>query len=133
MSTNVKIEIDGWTADVGTFALGRGFLTIGPDANDRIALVSPKGLPAQVQRAGEFVVGFDAHPGVRRIRIQGRGSPDGGWQTLADASGAALRPTDAGIAVKRVSDNRALAIDQVRVEITFATNTAKVLTRIAIL
>ena len=124
---------DGWTADVGTFALGRGFLTIGPDANDRIALVSPKGLPAQVQRAGEFVLGFDAHPGVRRIRIQGRGSPDGGWQTLADASGAALRPTDAGIAVKRVADNRALAIDQVRVEITFATNTAKVLTRIAIL
>jgi hypothetical protein len=124
---------DGWTSDVGTFTLGHGFLAIGPDANDRIALVSPKGLPAQVQRAEEFVLGFDAQAGVRRIRIQGRAAPDGGWETLADASGAALRTTAAGIAVKRTSGDRALAIDQVRIEVRFATNTAKVLTRVAML
>jgi hypothetical protein len=124
---------DGWTSDVGTFTLGPGYLNIGPDANDRIALVSPKGLPSQVQRAGEFVLGFDGHAGVRRIRIQGRTAPDGGWETLADASGAALRTTAAGIAVKRTAGDRALAIDQVRIEVRFATNTAKVLTRVAML
>jgi len=124
---------DGWTADVGTFALGRGHLTIGPDASGRIALVSPKGLPAQVQRAESFVLGFDGHAGIRRIRIQGRSGADGGWETLADASGSALRTTAAGISVKRTAGDRALAIDQVRIEITFATNTAKVLTRVAML
>jgi hypothetical protein len=124
---------DGWTADVGTFTLGHGFLDIGPDANDRVALVSPRGLPAQVQRAEEFVLGFDGHAGVRRVRIQARASPDSGWETLAEASGAALRETAAGIAVKRTSGDRARAIDQVRVEVRFATNTSKVLTRIAIL
>ena len=131
--TPLHADGDGWTADVGTFALGQGHLVMGPDANDRIALVSPKGLPAQVQRAEDFVLGFDGHAGVRRVRIQGRSAPEGGWETLADASGAALRPTDAGLAIKRTAGDRALAIDQVRIEITFATNTAKVLTRIAIL
>lgn len=124
---------DGWTADVGTIALGRGFLTLGPDANDRIALVSPKGLPAQVREAEEFVMGFDGHAGVRRIRIQGRTGPDGGWETLADASGTALRASHAGIAVKRGTGDRAFAIDQLRIEITFSANTAKALTRIAVL
>jgi hypothetical protein len=124
---------DGWTADVGTLALGPGHLTIGPDANGRIALVSPKGLPVQVRRAEDFVLGFDGHAGVRRVRVQGRSAPDGGWETLADASGAALRPTAAGVAVKRTAGDRALAIDQVRIEITFATNTAKVLARVAML
>jgi hypothetical protein len=131
--TPLHADGDGWTSDVGTFALNPGYLTVGPDANDRIALVSPKGLPAQVQRAEEFVLGFDGHAGVRRVRIQGRSAPDGGWETLAEASGAALRSTAAGIAVKRTAGDRARAIDQVRIEITFATNTAKVLTRIAML
>jgi len=124
---------DGWTADVGRITLGHGFLTIGPDANGRIALVSPRGLPAQVQRAEDFVLGFDRLAGVRRVRVQGRSAPDGGWQTLADASGPALRMTAAGVAVKRTAGDRALAIDQVRIEITFATNTAKALTRVAML
>ncbi len=86
-----------------------------------------------MQRAEDFVLGFDPHAGVRRVRIQGRSAPDGGWETLADASGAALRDTAAGIAVKRTAGDRALAIDQVRIEITFATNTAKVLARVAML
>jgi hypothetical protein len=123
---------DGWTADVGAFSLGPGYLTIGPDSNGRVALVSPKGLPAQVQRADEFVLGFDGHAGVRRVRIQARIAPDGGWETMADASGAALRTTAAGIVVKRTGQ-RAFAFDQVRIEITFATNTAKILTRIAMM
>ncbi|MFO1304197.1 MAG: hypothetical protein U1F54_10720 [Burkholderiales bacterium] len=130
--TPVHADGDGWTADVGGIALGRGFLTLSPDANDRLALVSPKGLPAQVQRAREFVVGFDGQPGVRRIRVQGRG-PDGGWETLADASGEALRATAAGFAIRRTSGDSALAIDQLRIEIAFTANTAKALTRIAVL
>jgi len=121
---------DGWTADVGTIALGKGFLNLGPDSNDRIALVSPKGLPASVQGADNFVIGLDEHSGVRRVRIQGR-SADGGWETLADAAGSTLRLTAAGIAVKRNANTLALPIDQIRIEMTFAANTSRKLARIA--
>ena len=78
------------------------------------------------------MLGFDAHAGVRRVRIQGRG-PDGGWETLADASGAALRATGAGIAVKRAPGDRSRAIDQVASRSRSRRTRAKVLTRIAIL
>jgi hypothetical protein len=122
---------DGWTAEVGSIALGRGALGVQPDRNGRATLVSPTGLPASVQRAEDFVIGFDAQAGVRRVRVQGRSSGDTGWRTLAEASGGALRMTDAGIALRRIAGERSLAIDQVRIEVTFATNTAKTLSRIA--
>jgi hypothetical protein len=124
---------DGWTADIGTLALGNGFLVMGPDANDRMAIVSPKGLPASVQRAETFVLGLDEHAGVRRVRIQGRAGPDGGWETLADASAGAFQVTSAGIAVKRRAGDRGFAIDQLRIEITFAANTSRKLARVAVL
>jgi hypothetical protein len=124
---------DGWTADIGTVALGKGFLVLGPDANDRMAIVSPKGLPASVQRAETFVLGLDEHAGVRRVRIQGRTGPDGGWETLADASAGALQATRAGIAVKRRAGDRGFAFDQLRIEITFAANTSRKLARVAAL
>ena len=83
---------------------GRGFLTLGPDANDRIALVSPRGLPAQVQRAEDFVLGFDGPAGLRRVRVQGRSAArtaDGRrWRTRRDRR---LRMTAAGVAIKRTA------------------------------
>jgi hypothetical protein len=124
---------DGWTAELGTIALGRGYLTLGPDANDRIALVSPKGLPDAAQRGEEFVLGLDARSGLRRVRIQGRRGPDSGWETLADASGAALRATPAGYAIRRNPGTRTIPIDQLRIELTFVANTTRALTRIAVL
>ena len=129
--TPVHADGDGWTAELGRIALGRGFLTLTPDANARIALVSPRGLPATAQRADEFVLGFDAAAGLRRVRIQGRRSPDSGWETLADASGSALKVTAAGIAIKRTPGARTTPIDQLRIEMTFVANTARTLTRIA--
>jgi len=131
--TPAHADGDGWTAELGTIALGRGFLTLGPDANDRIALVSPKGLPVAAQRAEDFVLGLDAHAGLRRVRVQGRRGPDSGWETLADASGAALRATNAGIAIKRNPGARGTPIDQLRFELTFVANTGRTLTRIAVL
>jgi hypothetical protein len=131
--TPVHADGDGWTAELGTISLGHGFLTLGPDANDRIALVSPRGLPVAAQRAEDFVLGLDAHAGLRRVRVQGRRGPDSGWETLADASGAALRVTNAGIAIKRNPGARGTPIDQLRFELTFVANTTRTLTRIAVL
>ncbi len=68
---------------------------------------------------------------MRRVRVQGRRSADTGWETLADASGAALRFTAAGIAVRRNPGPRTVLWDQLRIEVSFAANTAKTLTRIA--
>jgi hypothetical protein len=122
---------DGWTAEVGALALGKGFVTLEPDDNDRVVLRSPKGLPPGVQSVEDFVLGFDVHAGVRRVRVQGRRSADAGWETLADASGSALRVTAAGIAVRRNPGPRTVLWDQLRIEVSFAANTAKTLTRIA--
>jgi hypothetical protein len=124
---------DGWTADVGALILAKGYVRIEPDANDRVVLLSPKPLPAGVQGADTFVLGFDEHAGVRRVRVQGRRSADSGWETLADGSGAALRTTAAGVAVKRNAGAKVAAWDQLRIEVTFAANTARVLQRIAVI
>ncbi len=131
--TPVHSDDDGWTAEPGTLALGHGFVTLAPDANDRIAILSPRGLPAAVVRGQEYVLGLDANAGLRRVRVQGRRGPDGGWETLADASGAALRRTAAGIAIKRTAGAPGAKIDQLRIEMTFGANTSRVLTRISVL
>ena len=122
---------DGWSADVGTILLRPGHLSLGPDANGRIALLSPRGLPATAQQADEFVLGLDATAGLRRVRVQERRGADSGWETLADASGTALRATAAGIAIKRTTGPRPGPFDQFRVEMTFSANTSRALTRIA--
>ncbi len=124
---------DGWTAERGSLALGKGFVTLDPDENGRMTLLSPRGLPSTTQHVEQFVLGLPADAGLRRVRVQGRRSVDAGWETLADAAGAALRPTAAGIAVARNAGARPAAYDQLRVELTFAANTRRVLTRLAAL
>ena len=131
--TPAHADGDGWTADLGTLALGNGYLGVTPDSNARAVLLSPRGLPATTQRAEQFVVGLPPDARVRRIRVQGRRSPESGWETLADASGAAMRVTAAGLAIARTAGPRAVAFDQFRFELTFTANTTRRITRIAIL
>jgi hypothetical protein len=131
--TPVHADGDGWTAEIGTLSLGKGFVTLGPDDNDRMVVVSPRGLPASAQSAEEFVLGLAANAGLRRIRIQARRSPDSGWETIADANGAALRTTAAGFAIKRSAGPRNTPIDQLRIDITFIANTSRTLSRVAVL
>ncbi len=123
---------DGWTAEQGRIALGKGALAITPDANGRAILLSPAGLPASAQRADEFVLGLDAQAGLRRVRIQGRAA-GGGWETVADAAGNALRDTAAGIAIRREDGSRTTAFDQFRLELTFRATTSRALVRVAVL
>ena len=122
---------DGWTADVGTIALGKGFLTLRPDDNGRMVLLSPPGLPRSARDAETIVLGVPANAGLRRVRVQSRRAQDEGWETIADASGTALRVTDAGLAVTRTAGNRGAPVDQLRVEFTFRTDTSRKLLRIA--
>jgi len=130
--TPLHADGDGWTADTGSIGLGNGMLRITPDANGRVALLSPAGLPATAQTLETIVLGVDTQAGLRRVRVQGRGA-GGGWQTLADASGADLRETAAGIAVRRTGRDLALPLDQLRIELTFRANTTRPLTRVAVL
>jgi len=65
------------------------------------------------------------------VRVQARQAPDSGWETVADASGAAARVTDAGIAVTRNTAARAAPVDRLRIELTFRADTPRNLARIA--
>jgi hypothetical protein len=68
---------------------------------------------------------------LHRVRVQARRAPDAGWETIADATGTALRMTDAGIAVTRNATARGAPIERLRVELTFRADTPRNLTRIA--
>ncbi len=130
--TPSHVDGDGWIAEQGRITLGKGTLTVAPDANGRAILLSPADLPASVRRANEFVLGVDSQAGLRRLRVQGRAA-GGGWRTLADAAGSDLRETAAGIAVTRAPGDRALAVDQLRLELTFRATTPRTITRVAVL
>ncbi len=122
---------DGWTAEVGGLRLAAGGITLAPDANGRVVLISPGGLPASVATAEKYVLGLGADSGVRRIRVQGRSAADGGWETLADASGAALAMTEAGFAIARTTRPRTGGVDQLRIELAFKATTLRRLARVA--
>ncbi len=129
--TPVHPDGDGWTAEVGAARLAAGSLTLAPDANGRVVLLSPGGLPETAGVAATYVLGLDSHSGIRRIRVQGRRTADSGWETLADASGAALATTDAGYAIARTSRLRDGGVDRLRIELSFAATTLRRLTRVA--
>jgi hypothetical protein len=129
--TPVFADGDGWTAEIGGLALGKGFVRLDPDANGRVVVTSPKGLPPAVRDAQTFVLGLDAGAGLRRVRVQGRRASDLGWETLAEAAGPALRETAAGVAVTRNAGARTAQWDQLRIEMAFVSNTGRVLQRIA--
>jgi len=121
---------DGWTADVGRIELGTGEMRLHPDANRRVTLLSPSGLPDAARNAEEMVLGVDG-AGLQRVRIQARRDAQGGWITVADASGAGLRETPAGVAVKRIVAGRGASIERLRIELTFRATNPRTLTRIA--
>ena len=102
---------DGWTAEVGAIALGNGRLALTPDNNGRVVLLSPSGLPPSARDAETIVLGVPADAGLRRVRVQARRAPDAGWETIADATGTAMRMTDAGIAVTRNATARGAPVE----------------------
>ena len=121
----------GWTAERGTLTLGPGEARIQPDRNRRIVLVSPPGLPDAARDADAFVLGLSG-TGLERVRIQARRDARGGWITIADASGNALRETADGFVIKRGPAARGAPIERLRFEITLRTTNVRPLTRIAI-
>jgi hypothetical protein len=120
---------NGWTAERGTLIQSGGEAQVQPDANRRVVLLSPPGLPEAARHAEAFVVGIQG-TGLLRVRVQGRRDARGGWITLADASGTALVATDAGYVVKRKPGARVGAVERLRVELTFRTTNPRALLRI---
>jgi hypothetical protein len=94
-----------WTAERGTLTLANGEARLQPDANRRVVLVSPPDLPDAAR---------------------------GGWLTIADASGSALRETAEGYVVKRKPGARDAPIERLRIELQFRTTNPRVLQRIVV-
>jgi hypothetical protein len=130
--TPAHADDDGWTAELGGLGSRPGYLSLEPDASGRMAIVSPKGLPAGAQDAAGFVIGLDSHAGLRRVRVQMRRSADSGWETLADATSTQWREEAAGIVVPRSAGTQG-PIEQLRMEMTFSANTARQLARVALI
>ena len=122
---------DAWTAERGTLTPGDGEARLQPDANRRVVLLSPPGLPASVRAAEKFVVQV-AGSGLQRVRIQARRDARGGWITIADASGSALLSTAGGYVIKRKSGARDGSIERLRIELEFRTTNPRELKRIAV-
>ena len=120
-----------WTAERGTLTLGAGEARLQPDPNRRVALLSPSGLPDATREAEEFVIGLSG-TGLERVRIQARRDARGGWITIADADGNALRETADGFVIKRGAAARGAPIERLRIELTFRTTNVRPLTRISI-
>jgi len=102
-----------------------------PDSRRRVVLLSPSKLPDAVRSAEEFVVGVQG-TGLTRVRVQGRRDARGGWITIADASGAAMRQVVDGFAIKRSPGARDRPIERLRIELTFRTTNTRPLTRISV-
>ena len=121
----------GWTAERGTMTAANGLIRLQPDANRRVVLLSPAALPAPARNAAEFVIGIEG-TGLQRVRIQGRRDDRGGWITLADARGNALRETPEGVAVKRTLMQGAAVYERLRIEMEFRTTNPRTLARIVV-
>ena len=122
----------GWTAERGTLTPGSGEARLQPDRNRRVVLVSPPGLPDAARDADAFVLGLSG-TGLQRVHVQARRDARGGWITIADASGNALRQTADGYVIKRSAAARGAPIERLRIDLTFRTTNARPLTRIAII
>jgi hypothetical protein len=120
----------GWTAERGTITEGGGELRLQPDANRRVTLLSPSALPEAAQQAEVFVLGIGG-TGLQRVRIQARRDARGGWITIADATGTALREVPGGYAIKRIAGARDAPIERLRIELQFRTTNPRTLQRIA--
>lgn len=119
-----------WVAERGRLTFGSGAAQLQPDTNRRAVLLSPPGLPDAVRTAEEFVLGLSG-TGLQRVRIQARRDARGGWITIADASGNALRETADGYVVKRKPGARGAPIERLRIEIDFRTTNPRTLQSIA--
>ena len=120
-----------WTAERGTLTPGKGEARLQPDRNRRVVLLSPSGLPDAARYADEFVLGLSG-TGLERVRIQARRDARGGWITIADASGQALRETADGFAIKRSAGARGASMERLRIELTSRTTNARPLKRITV-
>ena len=123
---------DAWSAERGTLTQGDGEARLQPDANRRVVLLSPPGLPESVRAAEKFVVQV-VGSGLQRVRIQARRDASGGWITIADASGSALLSTASGYVIKRKSGARDAGIERLRIELEFRTTNPRELKRIEVL
>lgn len=120
-----------WTAERGRIEWDKGAARLHPDNGGSVVLLSPAALTLATASMKSVVLEMSG-TGLQRVRIQGRRDPRGGWITLADASGPAVRSADGAVVIEknmRVADG---PIEQLRVELSFRTTGVRGLTRISV-
>lgn len=120
-----------WTAERGRIEWDQGAARLHPDKNGRVVLVSPAGLTQATGSMKVFALDLSA-TGLLRVRVQGRRDARGGWITLADASGPAIRQLDDRVVIGRKTGIADGPIDQLRIELSFRTTGVRGLTRITV-
>jgi hypothetical protein len=105
---------DGWIADKGEAALGRGHLAVTPDASGMLSLVSPGDLGIARTQARAIVLGMPDPVPVRSVELQAAtgGKPD--WHTIVRVAGAALAHEQAGRVLKLPASSGA-PLDRLRI------------------
>jgi hypothetical protein len=126
---------DAWVAEAGSAGAAPGKLVLAPDAQGRVALVSPGDLALPRNAAAALVLGVPATANVQAIGVEAQvgGKPE--WVQLAHASGSALRREEAGLVVP-LAGTSGPPIDRLRIAIDFggdARARPRELTRVAVL
>lgn len=122
---------DGWHVETGTMRALRGAVALAPGADGRTAVVSPAGIARVREAIDAIVIGFDDPSVVEAIRVETRAAPDARWLRCADAPGATLERTRAGIILRWTGTGPGAKVDQLR--ITLALTAGAIVRRIAIL
>jgi hypothetical protein len=123
---------DGWVADKGAVALGRGYLRVTPDASAALSLTSPGDLGIARRQARALVLGLPDDVRVHSIEVQAEsgGKPD--WRTLVKTDGKTLRREEAGRVLALPASGGA-PLDRLRIVLQVESAQAFDLARIAVL
>jgi hypothetical protein len=123
---------DGWVADKGAVALGRGYLRVTPDASAALSLTSPGDLGIARRQARALVLGLPDDVRVHSIEVQAEsgGKPD--WRTLVKTDGKILRREEAGRVLALPASGGA-PLDRLRIVLQVESAQAFDLARIAVL
>ncbi len=126
------VSSDGWTAELGNFVTGDGFLTL-RTANRRVTLTSPRELQLAPRAVDRVILGLADPAALSSVRIYGRVAAGAQWQEIAVAANAAkLTTTAAGTVVPLAWPRGGGEIDQIKLALEFAADAPQTLVRLAL-
>ena len=111
---------DGWTAERGTLGLLPGALAINPD-RAVATIASPPDQVIRPARIDRLVLRFAEGVTPVRVDVSARTGPDAAWHPVGTAAGA----TDLPLAWPAAWRDGRTIVEQIKVELAFAPDTAQ--------